>query len=252
MRDRIDWLEPEWPAPACVHAAITVRGGGVSAAPWDTLNLAMHVGDDPAAVAENRRRLADALHLPADPVWLNQVHGCRVADAGREPAGCEADAAFARGPGQVCGVLTADCLPVLVTDRAGRQVAAVHAGWRGLAAGVVEAALQSFPVPAAELLVWLGPAIGPRAFEVGADVRDAFVTPDAGAAACFVPARPGRWLADIYALARRRLSRAGAGFVGGGGYCTVSDAARFYSYRRDGVTGRMASLIWIDSSWEAL
>jgi YfiH family protein len=249
---RLDWLEPEWPAPPFVHAAISLRAGGVSAPPWETLNLALHVGDDPAAVAENRRRLADALHLPSDPCWLTQVHGCRVADAGHEPAGCRADAAFACGPDQVCAVLTADCLPLLVTDRAGSRVAAVHAGWRGLAAGVVEAALGCFPAPAAELLVWLGPAIGPQAFEVGADVREAFVTPDPGTAECFVPARPRHWLADIYALARRRLARAGVGFVGGGGYCTVSDADLFYSYRRDGVTGRMASLVWIDSSREAL
>ena len=251
MSGGIGWLEPDWPAPPGVRAAITLRGGGVSAPPYDTLNLAAHVGDDPAAVAENRRRVARVLRLPAEPVWLTQVHGCRVADASRAATGCEADAAFADGPGQVCAVLTADCLPLLVTDRAGAQVAAVHAGWRGLAAGVVEAALDRFRGAAEDLVVWLGPAIGPRAFEVGAEVREVFVAPDPDAAACFVATRPGHWLADIYALARRRLSRFGAGFVGGGGYCTVSEAARFYSYRRDGFTGRMASLVWIESHREA-
>lgn len=252
MTDDIHCLSPGWPAPARVRAAITLRAGGVSQYPYGTLNLADHVGDDPAAVAENRRRLADVLRLPAAPVWLTQVHGCQVADVGRDAAPCEADAAFADRPGRVCAVLTADCLPLLVADRAGTQVAAVHAGWRGLAAGVVEAALARFEGTPRGLLVWLGPAIGPQAFEVGGEVRDAFVARDPGAAACFAPLRPGRsWLADIYALARRRLARAGVGFVGGGGYCTVSDAARFYSYRRDGVTGRMASLIWIEPQREA-
>jgi YfiH family protein len=225
----------------------TLRTGGVSAGPYASLNLAQHVGDDPTRVAENRRRLARVLALPAEPLWLTQVHGCDIADVQSDTVGCTADAAFADRPDSVCAVLTADCLPVLITNRAGSRVAAVHAGWRGLVGGVIEAALSRFSDPPSDLLAWLGPAIGPQAFEVGAEVQEAFVALDSGADGCFSPNRPGHWLADIYALARRRLAAAGIGFVGGGEYCTVTDATRFYSYRRDGVTGRMASLIWIDS-----
>ena len=239
-------LEPDWPAARTVRAAITLRPGGVSEGPYESLNLAQHVGDDRVRVDENRRLLSAALRLPAAPLWLTQVHGCGVADAGSAPSGCEADAAHTDVAGRVCAVLTADCLPLLVTDRSGDEVAAVHAGWRGLAAGVVEAALSRFRAEPSELLVWLGPAIGPDAFEVGPVVREAFVASDPGADACFRAARPGHWLADIYGLARRRLSVAGVGFVGGGEYCTVSEPERFYSYRRDGKTGRMASLIWIE------
>jgi len=247
MTDSLRWLTPRWPAPSSVRAAVSLRVGGVSTGPYVSLNLAQHVGDDPACVRENRRRLTRALALPAEPLWLTQVHGCDVADAARDAPGCEADAVFADRPGRVCAVLTADCLPVLLANRAGTRVAVAHAGWRGLAGGVVEAALQRFPDAPSELVAWLGPAIGPEAFEVGEGVRAAFVDGDAGAEACFVTHRPGHWLADIYGLARRRLKRAGVGFVGGGEYCTVTDASRFYSYRRDGVTGRMASLIWIES-----
>jgi YfiH family protein len=177
---------------------------------------------------------------------LSQVHGCRLALAGADVAGCTADAGLARAPGQVCVVLTADCLPVLLCDRAGSQVAAVHAGWRGLAEGVIEAALDAFDCPPAELLAWLGPAIGPERFEVGPEVRAELLRRDPAAEAAFRPSPAGRWLADIYALARSRLAARGVGYVGGGVWCTQSDAERFYSYRRDRITGRMASLIWIE------
>jgi len=243
----VQWLEPSWPAPPRVRAAVTLRAGGVSKGPYASLNLAEHVGDDPAHVAENRRRLRLALDLPGEPLWLSQVHGCEVADARSGSSGCEADAAYADMPDKVCAVLTADCLPVLITNRSANRIAAVHAGWRGLAEGVIEAALGRFPDPPSQLLAWLGPAIGPQVFEVGEEVRAVFVGLNAAAGECFVPNRSGRWLADIYALARQRLMAANVGFVGGGEYCTVTDATRFYSYRRDGVTGRMASLIWIDS-----
>ncbi|WP_029133300.1 peptidoglycan editing factor PgeF [Sedimenticola selenatireducens] len=239
-------LIPVWPAPAAVHAVISTRVGGVSLPPFDSLNLADHVGDDPAAVAENRKRLEVVARLPATPIWLNQVHGTRVLDCAGSVTSREADASVTSQPGQVCVVMTADCLPVLFCNRAGSRVAAVHAGWRGLADGVIEAALAGFEGPADQLLAWLGPAIGPDAFEVGPEVRERFLQDDPQAASAFHPGRPGHWLADIYRLARLRLERAGVGFIGGGDYCTVTDIKRFFSYRRDGVTGRMASLIWIE------
>jgi hypothetical protein len=242
----IDGIVPDWPAPARVRAVVTTRAGGVSRPPWDSLNVADHVGDEPAAVAENRRRLRARWALPAEPVWLQQVHGCDVVDAGRGAAGCPADAAVAVGPGSVCAVLTADCLPVLFCDRAATVVGVAHAGWRGLAGGVLEQTVARLDRPARELLAWLGPAIGPQAFEVGDEVRAAFTAQDGEAARCFHPSARGRWLADLYGLARLRLQRAGVGDVHGGGMCTFSDAARFYSYRRDGVTGRMASLLWLE------
>lgn len=241
-----DWIVPEWPAPESIRAVITTRSGGVSCAPFDSFNLAEHVGDDPKAVAANRTLLRRALDLEAEPLWLEQVHGCGVADGDAAVVGCRADAVTATRPGRVCAVLTADCLPLLLCNRNGSRVAAVHAGWRGLADGVIEAALERFEEPAEELLAWLGPAIGPQAFEVGPEVREALLIRERADAGAFVPNRPGHWLADIYALARNRLQRAGVGFVGGGDSCTVSEPERFFSYRRDGVTGRMASLIWID------
>jgi YfiH family protein len=229
-----------------VRALVTMRGGGVSLPPWDSLNLADHVGDDSAAVAENRRRLRVQLALPDEPVWLQQVHGCSVVDADEGAAGCRADAAVAAQPGRVCGVLTADCLPVVFCDRAATVVGVAHAGWRGLAAGVLEQTVARLGRPARELLAWLGPAISPQAFEVGDEVRSAFVTHDPQAAACFLPSPRGRWLADLYGLARLRMQQAGVAAIHGGGLCTFSDAARFYSYRRDGVTGRLASLVWLE------
>jgi YfiH family protein len=239
-------LTPDWPAPHHVKALITTRQGGVSQPPFESLNLAQHVGDDPCAVARNRTRLRELCGLPQEPFWLQQVHGRRVADGASDEPGCEADAVYSRQAGQVCAVLTADCLPLLITDRAGREVCAVHAGWRGLAAGVVEAAVSKLTAAAPELLVWLGPAIGPVAFEVGAEVREAFVERQTADEAAFQRNARGRWQADIYLLARLRLQRLGVAFVGGGDCCTWSQETLFYSYRRDGVTGRMASLIWLD------
>ena len=244
-------LIPDWPVPDQVRALITTRQGGVSQPPYDGLNLALHVGDDPAAVARNRADLCRACGAPREPLWLQQVHGCRVVDSDREPPGCEADAIFSRRPGQVCGVLTADCLPLLMTDRGGRVVCAVHAGWRGLAAGVVESAVARLSVPPRELLVWMGPAIGPDAFEVGDEVREAFVKRSAGDATAFRKNDRGRWLANIYHLARLRLRRLGVGYVGGDDYCTWTQSSLFFSYRRDGVTGRMASLIWLEQAGSA-
>jgi polyphenol oxidase len=241
-------LSPDWPAPPQVRAAVTTRNGGVSQTPYAAFNLAGHVGDDPAAVAENRRRLRQALKLPAEPLWLEQVHGCAVADCGLDAPGTQADAAFAEAPGQVCAVLTADCLPLLLCNRAGSRVAAAHAGWRGLAGGVIEAALARFPDPPGELLAWLGPAIGPAAFEVGPEVREVFLQqrPQDAEAFTLSPSGPAdRWLANLYRLAYNRLRTQGLGWIGGGEHCTFSDP-RFFSYRRDGATGRMASLIWIE------
>jgi len=237
----MELILPDWPAPANVRACTTTRQGGVSVGAYASLNLGDHVGDDPAHVTENRARLRRVLALPAEPLWLTQVHGIAVAEG---QGGC-ADASVAFAPGTVCTVMTADCLPLLLCDRAGTAVAAVHAGWRGLLAGVIEAAVARLDVPAADLLAWLGPAIGPQSFEVGDEVRTAFMAEDAAASVAFRPTPGGRWLADIYALARLRLVRCGVTAVYGGALCTFSDAARFYSYRRDGVTGRMASLIWL-------
>lgn len=217
----------------------------MSRGPYASLNLADHVGDDPVRVARNRALLCERLALPGEPLWLRQVHGCEVARGGVDQNGCEADAAVALVPGVVCAVLTADCLPLLLCDRAGTRAAAVHAGWRGLAAGVIEAAVARMQAAPADLLAWLGPAIGPDAFEVGAEVRTAFLARDPAAGAAFRPSPGGRWLADLYLLARHRLAAAGVGRISGGGLCTYTDARRFYSYRREGVTGRMASLIWI-------
>lgn len=242
----LGWLVPEWPAPSAVRACVTTRAGGVSEGPYASLNLAEHVGDVPDHVAENRRRLIAALHLPAMPLWLGQVHGTAAVNAVTAKPGCEGDASHADRPGAVCAALTADCLPVLLCDTGGKRVAAVHAGWRGLLGGVIENAVLALHRPGSQLLAWLGPAIGPRAFEVGEEVRAAFIAEDPAAAAEFAPSPAGRWLADIYGLARRRLARVHVEAIYGGHWCTVSDAARFYSYRRDGVTGRMASLIWLD------
>lgn len=235
-------LMPDWPAPVAVRAFMTTRQGGVSAAPFHGLNLATHVGDDPAAVLQNRALLRR--HLPAEPLWLNQVHGVAVAETGRDRSGCDGDAAVSFVAGEVCAVMTADCLPVLFCDQAGTVVAAAHSGWRGLAAGVLEATVARMGVAPEAILAWLGAAIGPKVFEVGDEVRATFVSQQPEAAAAFV--RQGeRWLADIYALARLRLAAAGVGRVYGGGLCTYTDSAQFYSYRREAKTGRMASVVWL-------
>ncbi|GHU12160.1 laccase domain protein [Betaproteobacteria bacterium] len=239
------FIVPDWPAPAAVRAVVTTRHGGVSAAPWASFNLATHVGDEPTAVAANRARLR--LHLPAEPCWLEQVHGCGVVDAGVGTAGVPvADAAVTRTVGRVCAVLTADCLPVLFCDEAGSVVAVAHAGWRGLAAGVLEATVAKMALAPACIMAWLGPAIGPTAFEVGGEVRAIFLAHDAEAEAAFVASRrAGKWLADLFVLARQRLAAMGGGQVYGGGVCTASDTGNFFSYRREGQTGRFASLVWL-------
>jgi YfiH family protein len=238
-------LYPDWPAPPAVRAFVTTREGGLSTGPYASLNLGDHVGDEASAVAANRRLLRAC--LPAEPLWLRQVHGVDVADAG---VACdsppEADAAVARHAGRVCGVLTADCLPVLLCDTSGGVVAAAHAGWRGLSGGVLERTVEAMGVPAEQVLAWLGPAIGPAAFEVGAEVREAFVAEDPCAAAAFQPGvMPGKWWADLPALARQRLARQGVLRVHGGDSCTYRNGRRFFSYRRDGVTGRFGSFIWL-------
>ena len=239
------FLIPDWPAPAGVRACVTTRAGGVSKAPFDSFNLGDHVADDPVAVAHNRQRLTHIFDV--QPAWLSQVHGVVVAPANPQHI-AEADASWTATPGIACTVMTADCLPALFCDRAGTRVAAAHAGWRGLAAGVLEAAAQSLNVEPPDLLVWLGPAIGPAAFEVGGEVRDVFIEDLPEAAAAFVPSvNEGRYMADIYELARLRLARFGITAVYGGGFCTVTDP-RFFSYRRSPRTGRFASLIWIETS----
>jgi polyphenol oxidase len=238
-------ITPDWPAPGNVRACATTRTGGVSHPPYDSFNLAAHVGDDPQAVAANRARLREQMQLPAEPVWLTQVHGVTVVDAAQAADQPQADGAYATRPGAVCAVLTADCLPVLLCDRAGTRVAALHAGWRGLAGGILEAGVQALNVPGSELLAWLGPAIGPQAFEVGPEVRAAFVAHDPTAAAAFRPQTGDRYLADLYRLARQRLVALGVPAVYGGKDCTLTDGARFFSYRRDGRCGRMAALVWL-------
>jgi len=239
------FLEPDWPAPARVRALCTTRAGGCSEGPWFSLNLGERCGDDPEHVRRNRARLA-AL-LPAPPLWLHQVHGVDVIHHPGRPgaqgaAAPQADALVAHGSDEVCAVLAADCLPVLFCDRAGTRVAAAHAGWRGLAAGVLQATVRALETEPGDLLAWLGPAIGPGVYEVGSEVAQAF----AGYAAGLRPGRRDeRWLLDLYTLARLKLAEAGVPAVYGGGLCTFSDPARFFSYRRDGTTGRMASVIWL-------
>jgi YfiH family protein len=241
-------IVPDWKVPAQVRALVTTRTGGVSAGAHAALNLGLRCGDEVDAVLENRRLLR-AL-LPAEPLWLRQVHGRGVLVASSPQAGAaehEADASVTALARTVCAVLIADCLPVLLADQRGQAVGVAHAGWRGLAGGVIEAAVAAFPCAATRLVAWLGPAIGPRAYEVGEEVRAAFVAHEPAAASAFMPTRPGHWLADLYALARQRLAACGVQKVSGGGFCTYSEPERFYSFRRDRVTGRMAALIWLDS-----
>lgn len=243
MSNDIEFLVAGWPAPANVRACTTMRAGGASRGAYASFNLGDHVGDDPQAVQQNRAQLRTA--LPAEPLWLKQVHGANVVNAAQVSVGVEADGAWTDRPGVVCAVLTADCLPIFLCDTRATKVALLHAGWRGLARGIVESGLRALDVPAHELLAWFGPAIGPDAYEIGDEMRRAFVHDDPGAAEAFRPTDPGRWHADLYALARRRLQRLGVHAVTGGERCTLRERERFYSYRRDGVTGRMASLIWL-------
>lgn len=237
---------PNWPAPSRVKAYVTTRTGGVSQAPYNALNLSTMTGDNPECVDENRRKIMKTLGLPQEPFWLEQVHGTTVVEADKSDTHI-ADASYTRALNTVCAVLTADCLPLLLCDTNGTYVAAIHAGWRGLAAGVIEQTLATLPVPPNEVLVWLGPAMGPRAFEVGPEVREQFLEADPNAVQAFSPSkRPDRWMADIYLLAKQRLIKHGIHAIYGGEECTYSDSKRFFSYRRDGEkTGRMASLIWL-------
>lgn len=239
-----DWLRPDWPAPVGVQACVTTRAGGVSQPPFASFNLGAHVGDDPAAVAENRRRLGES--LGCQPAWLEQVHGSAVVEADPTQV-LRADAAWTSTPGIAVTMMTADCLPALFCRRDGSRVAAAHAGWRGLAGGALEAAAASLAVAPAEVLVWLGPAIGPASFEVGAEVREAFIAQHVEAESCFVAREEGKYLGDLYALARLRLAAQGITAVYGGGLDTFADQERFFSYRRSARTGRFASLIWINA-----
>ncbi len=262
------WLTPDWPAPANVHAATTLRTGGVSCGAYASLNLALHVGDDADLVEQNRQIIKASLSLPSDPVWLDQIHSNRAVPAITTEPLQQADASYTAEPGVVCAVLTADCLPLLVCSADGSQVAAIHAGWRGLLAGVIGNTVSSMQIPLnppfskgeasqphlnppfckrgarGDFLVWLGPAIGPDCFEVGAEVRNAFLEKSAAFITAFKEQESGKWLADIYQLARIDLSMLGIDKVYGGGFCTVTEQERFYSYRRDKQTGRMATLIW--------
>ncbi|MDJ0657304.1 MAG: peptidoglycan editing factor PgeF [Xanthomonadales bacterium] len=237
----MSWIEPQWPVPASVAAISTLRTGGVSQAPFDSFNLGAGSGDDPNAVAANRERLRLEAGLPGEPCWLRQVHGTRCVEAG--PGEPEADASWTADTGTVLAILTADCLPVLLYS--GEALAAVHAGWRGLCAGIIEQTLVTMPGYVGRTVAWLGPAIGSGAYEVGEEVRSAAIgeVPEDGD--CFVATRPGHWLMDLYGLARRRLQRAGVSVVTGGDYCTHSEPERFFSFRRDGQTGRMATLVWL-------
>lgn len=239
------WIPADWPAPPGIRAGTTSRLGGHSAPPYASFNLAAHVGDDPARVRANRMQLLRMLDLSAEPCWLEQQHGSRVALAGRAgPDDARADAALSSDADVVCAVLTADCVPLLLCDTRGAQVAAVHAGWRGLAAGIIQSTVSRFSAPADQLLAWLGPAIGPRHYEVGRDVARILSTLHASAPGDLQPTRPGHWLADLCGLARGILREAGVSGVYGGNLCTYADPARFYSHRREGKTGRMASLVW--------
>jgi YfiH family protein len=276
MTSEWEIIEPEWLAPKGVHAAFTLRTGGVSGSPYDSLNVGAHVGDVGAAVEENRRRVRERLRLPAEPAWLQQVHGVEVADldvvaearvlAQRGGVGAEsahlslgaegalplasgfmrADAAVTRVPRRVCVIQVADCMPVLFAACDGSAVGAAHAGWRGLAGGVLEETVRHFGVPAHQIIAWLGPTIGQDQFEVGDEVRAAFTSHDPDAAASFEANARGRWQCDLYALARRRLVALGIRDIFGGGWCTYADAERFFSYRRDGQCGRMAALVWME------
>lgn len=240
------WLVPDWPAPARVRAFVTTRAGGVSAGEFASLNLGSHSGDDAANVARNRLIVRE--HLPETPRWMAQVHGADVADLDRlaEDEAVTADAATASVAGRVGAVLTADCMPLLLCDEQGQRVGVAHAGWRGMAAGVIENTVCALGTEPAKVMAWMGPTIGPTAFEVGPEVREAFVTVDPRADAAFVQHKPGKYMADLYALARLRLQSAGVSRIHGGGFCTYREADRFFSYRREQKSGRMGAFIWME------
>ncbi|MGR8980967.1 MAG: peptidoglycan editing factor PgeF [Gammaproteobacteria bacterium] len=237
-------LRPDWPAPAAVHAATTLRTGGVSSGAFSSLNMAMHVGDDPEKVRQNRKIIRQLLKLPSEPVWLEQVHSARVVGAAKNGFMKQADASYTDQKGVVLAVMTADCLPLLACSVDGLKVAAIHAGWRGLLAGIISNTLSVFE--GQETMIWLGPAIGTECFEVGPEVRDAFLKKSEESRHAFKQGKDGKWLADIYQLARNELKALGITRIYGGHFCTVTDHERFYSYRRDTTTGRMATLIWRD------
>ncbi|HUP30953.1 MAG TPA: peptidoglycan editing factor PgeF [Usitatibacter sp.] len=240
-----DWLVPDWPAPRGVRAFVTTRSGGVSTGEFASMNLGLSSGDEAAKVERNRAIVR--AELPSDPVYLVQVHGTGVTDLDRLPAGerPRADAAVTAQRGRVATVLVADCMPLLLCDRGGTRVVAAHAGWRGMAAGVIENAVASLQVPPAEVIAWMGPAIGPDAFEVGPEVREAFLAVDSDAQGAFRAHAPGKYMADLYTLARRRLARIGVGSVHGGGFCTFHEPGRFFSYRRVKASGRMGAFVWM-------
>jgi len=242
------WITPDWPAPARVRAFATTRHGGVSRGEYASLNLATSSGDEARHVAENRLILRE--HLPEMPDWLAQRHTAQAVrwEAARHPDACVADAVVTSIPGRVCPVLTADCMPLLLCDAAGTNVGAVHAGWRGMAAGVIESGVRALGVPGAAVMAWMGPTISQAAFEVGPEVREAFVAADPGAGAAFITGKPGKFHADLYHLARQRLARAGVTRVYGGTFCTYNERERFFSYRREKKSGRMGAFIWLDDA----
>ncbi len=240
----VAWLKADWPSPPGVVAGTTLRQGGCSSGPYESLNLATHVGDEPQRVARNHQLFRDTCRLPSDPLWLAQVHGTTVLDAAFASSGLEGDAIHTDLPNVVCAVLTADCLPVVFASRSGGSVALAHAGWRGMADGILESTVAAMACKAQDLQAWLGPAISQPAFEVGAEVRERFVTHDAGTAPHFLPNSRGRWQADLYGLARRRLQCCGITHVYGGGRCTFGEPSAFFSYRRDGACGRMATFVF--------
>ncbi len=239
-------FEAEWPAPEGVRSWVTTRSGGVSRPPYDSMNLATHVGDRVEDVLHNRQLLQDWVRLPTEPVWLNQLHQTRVVELPTEGSMPTADGSWSRQPGVVCAVLTADCLPILITNRSGTAVAALHAGWRGLAAGIIEQGLRCFSEPCESLMVWLGPSIGQPSYEVGEEVREKFCQLAEESEEMFLPSPGGRWLASMAGLARQQLSRLGVTSIYGGEWDTFREDEQFFSYRRDGESGRFATLIWLE------
>ncbi len=240
-----DWITPDWPAPDNIHAITTTRNGGFSDPPYDSMNISSYVGDDIDTVEKNRQLLQTSLDLPQKPKWLEQVHGTLAVDAADIKGNIKADACYSTQKNTICTIQTADCLPVLLCDKAGTIVAAIHAGWRGLADGVIEETIKTMNCPTSTLMAWLGPAIGPDAFKAGEDVRNAFILHDPQAKTAFTRQDDNLWLVDIYELAKQRLANSGVDTCYGGEFCTYSDEKRFYSFRRDQTTGRMATLIWL-------
>ena len=242
----VNWLQADWPAPDFIKAGTTLRQGGVSSGAYSSLNLATHVGDELAAVEKNRAILTQSLNIPNVPQWLEQIHSIEAILLPNEKAILKADAAYTLEKNIICAVMTADCLPLLITNKQGSCVAAVHAGWRGLCDGIIEATIKKLAVEPESLLVWLGPAIGADVYEVGEEVYAAFTKAEVEAKQAFTSVSEGHWLCDIYQLAKLRLNKMGVKHIYGGGRCTLSEEEHFFSYRRDDVTGRMASIIWID------